>query len=301
MEAQKTIAKSVSLCGVGLHTGESVELVLHPASPDTGIVFKRVDMERSEPLKVSLGDCRADAMRGSILIRDGVRILTVEHLLAAVKGLGVDNLWVEIKGVEVPAMDGSALPFAEKILEAGLVEQDAPKRFVHIERPLWIRSGDSLIAVFPYRGFKVSYTIAYDHPLLKAQYMSYELSPESFLREIAPARTYVFKHELDRILGSGLGKGGSLENTVIIGESGVLNPGGLRFEDEFVRHKVLDLIGDMALLGLCLRGHVVAIKAGHALHLALASKIVEEVKGKGAEDRYHYEGLTSSLSLSACG
>jgi len=149
--------------------------------------------------------------------------------------------------------------------------------------------------------FKVSYTIAYDHPFLKAQFLSYDFSPESFLKDIAPARTYAFKRDVEQILENGLGKGGSLSNTILIGSEGVLNPEGLRFEDEFVRHKILDLIGDMAFLGSWIYAHIVAIKAGHALHLKLVSKIVEEVEGKVAEDRCYNEGFTPPLSLSSCG
>lgn len=299
---QRTISRRINLQGIGLHTGERVEVSFSPASPNTGIVLKRVDLEGKEPIRVSLRECKADAMRGSILVRDGTKIFTVEHLLSAIKGLGIDNILVEIKGSEVPALDGSALPFAEKLLEAGIVEQDVPRRRITLSSPIWVNGGDSFIAAFPYPTFKVSYTIAYDHPFLSSQFLSYELSPDTFLREIAPARTYAFKHEVDLIFKSGLGKGGSLENTVIVDENGVLNPEGLRFQDEFVRHKILDLIGDMALLDGWLSAHVVAIKAGHALHLKLASKMLEEVESKGdAQNRYHYEGSASSLSLSAGG
>lgn len=295
---QRTISKSVSISGIGLHTGESVEVTFRPAPPNSGIVLKRVDEGGKEPIRVCLRECKADTMRGSVLIRDGTKIFTVEHLLSAVKGLGIDNLIVEVRGGEPPALDGSALPFAEKLLEAGIVEQNAPRRVMYLPKPVWVSLGDSFIAAFPHPTFKVSYTIAYNHPFLKSQFLSYELSPESFLKEIAPARTYAFKHELEFILGKGLGKGGSLENTVLIGEDGVLNPTGLRFEDEFVRHKILDLIGDMALLGDWICAHIVAIKAGHALHLSLVSKILEEVESRGAQDRYHYEGSTPSLSVS---
>lgn len=295
---QRTISKSVSISGIGLHTGESVEVTFKPAPPNSGVILKRVDGEGKEPIRVCLRECKVDTMRGSVLVRDGTKIFTVEHLLSAIRGLGIDNLLVEVNGGEPPALDGSALPFAEKLLEAGIVEQDAPRRAISLLRPVWVSSGDSFVAAFPHSTFKVSYTIAYDHPFLKSQFLSYELSPESFLREIAPARTYAFKHEVEFILGKGLGRGGNLENTILIGEDGVLNPTGLRFEDEFVRHKILDLIGDMALLGDWICAHIVAIKAGHALHLSLVSKILEEVENKGAQDRYHYEGSASSLSLS---
>lgn len=300
MERQKTIRRSVEIGGIGLHTGENVMVVLRPAPPNTGIVFKRLDMKESELIRVSLRECRVDTMRGSVLVRDGTRIFTVEHLLSAIRGLGIDNIIVGIHGSEPPAVDGSAFPFAQKLYEAGLVEQDAYKSFIDLNSPVWISMGDSLIAAFPYPGFKISYVIAYDHPLLKAQFLSYEFSPETFLRDIAPARTYAFKQELDAIWKLGLAKGGSLENAVVIDEDGVMNPEGLRFEDEFVRHKVLDLIGDMAFLGDWIHAHIVAVKAGHELHLRLVSRILEEVDEKGVENRYSYEGSASPLSLSIC-
>jgi len=296
---QRTISRKVSVQGIGLHTGEQVEVFFNPAPPNSGIAFKRIDEEGREPIKVSLRECKADVKRGSVLIRDGTKIYTVEHLLSAIRGLGIDNLLIEIKGGEPPALDGSALPFVEKLLEAGIVEQDVLKRRIILLKPVWVNGKDSFIAAFPHPTFKVSYTISYNHSFLKSQFLSYELSPETFPREIAPARTYAFKNEVDFIFKSGLGKGGSLDNTVVIDEGGVLNPEGLRFEDEFVRHKILDLIGDMALLDGWLSAHIVAIRAGHALHLELASRILEEVGEKGdAEDRYHYEGPASSLSLS---
>lgn len=297
MNMQRTILRSVNVSGVGLHTGESVEVIFKPAPPNSGIILRRLDVEAREPIRVCLRECKADTMRGSVLIRDGTKIFTVEHLLSAIRGLGIDNLIIEVNGSEPPALDGSALPFVEKLLEAGLVEQDVPRRVISLSEPIWVSANDSLIAAFPHPTFKVSYTIAYDHPFLRSQFLSYELLPETFIKEIAPARTYAFKHEIDFILGRGLGKGGSLENTILIDENGVLNPMGLRFEDEFVRHKILDLIGDMALLGDWICAHIVAIKAGHALHLSLVSKILEEVDKKGAQDRYYYEGSASSLSF----
>ncbi len=300
MERQRTIARSVEIRGIGLHTGEKVTVTLHPAPPRTGIIFKRVDKEGSDPIRVSLRECEADAMRGSVLVRDGTKIFTVEHLLSAIRGIGIDNIVVEIDGSEPPALDGSALPFARKLYEAGLVEQDAYRSFIVLDDPVWISAENALIAAFPYPGFKVSYVISYDHPFLRVQFLSYELSTESFLREIAPARTYAFKRELDTIWKLGLAKGGSLENAIVIDEKGVMNPEGLRFEDEFVRHKILDLIGDMAFLGDWIRAHIVAVRAGHRLHLKLVSRILEEVNRKSVKNRYSYESTAPSLSISTC-
>jgi UDP-3-O-[3-hydroxymyristoyl] N-acetylglucosamine deacetylase len=208
-------------------------------------------------------------------MRDAVQVETVEHLLAAVVSLGVDNLTVELNSPEVPIMDGSASPFVYLIQDVGVKTLDAPRRYLKVHRPISLSAGDKRIAIYPSDHFKVTYSIAYDHPLLRHQSRTIRLTGESFVDEIAPARTFTFLKEVEMLRRQGLALGGSLENAIVIGDTGVLNS-ALRFDDEFVRHKILDVIGDMALVGYPMIGHLVAHRGGHALHTAFAAKILEE-------------------------
>jgi UDP-3-O-[3-hydroxymyristoyl] N-acetylglucosamine deacetylase len=209
------------------------------------------------------------------LMRDAVRVDTVEHLLAALVSLGVDNVIVELNSPEVPIMDGSAAPFVYLIQEAGVRALEAPRRFLKVRRPISLTRGDKRIALYPSDHFKVTYSIAFDHPLLRHQSRTIRLTGESFVDEIAPARTFTFLKEVEMLRQQGLALGGSLENAVVIGDTGVLN-NALRFDDEFVRHKILDVIGDMALVGHPIIGHLVAHRGGHALHTAFAAQVLEE-------------------------
>jgi len=273
MKAQRTLRRSISCAGIGLHSGRKVTLSLKPALADTGIRFRRCDQDGMEvPATVKhVGGINY----ATGLSRDAVRVDTVEHLLAALVSLGIDNVIVELNSPEVPIMDGSASPFIELIQRAGVRQLGAARRYLKVLRPLSLSRGNKSIALYPSDQFRVTYSIAFDHPLLQHQSMSLEINEETFADEIAPARTFTFLKEVETLRQQGLALGGSLENAIVIGETGVLN-GRLRFEDEFVRHKILDVIGDMALLGYPLVGHLVAHRGGHALHTEFAAHVLED-------------------------
>jgi UDP-3-O-[3-hydroxymyristoyl] N-acetylglucosamine deacetylase len=272
MHAQRTLRRPISCAGIGLHSGNKVTLSLKPAAADAGIRFRRSDLGgREVPATVSHVGGINHATR---LMRDTVRVDTVEHLLAAFVSLGVDNAIVELSSPEVPIMDGSAAPFIYLIHEAGLKRLAAPKRFLKVVRPIALSRGDKRIALYPSDHFKVTYSISFDHPMLRHQSRTMHITEESFIEEIAPARTFGFLKEVEMLRQNGLALGGSLENAIVLGETGALN--ALRFEDEFVRHKILDVIGDMALVGYPIIGHLVAHRGGHALHTSFASKLLEE-------------------------
>ena len=273
MHAQRTLRRSISCAGIGLHSGRKVTLSLKPASADSGIWFRRSDLGGVElPATVQhVGGIHY----ATGLTRDAVKVDTVEHLLAALVSLGIDNVVVELNSPEVPIMDGSAAPFVYLIQEAGFRELGARRRYLKVLRPISLSRGDKRIALYPSDHFKVTYSIAFDHPLLRHQSRTLRISPESFVEEIAPARTFTFLKEVEMLRQQGLALGGSLENAVVIGDTGVLNS-GLRFDDECVRHKILDVIGDMALVGHPVIGHLVAHRGGHALHTAFAAQVREE-------------------------
>lgn len=271
MDAQLTLRRSISCAGIGLHSGNKVTLTLKPAAANSGIRFRRADLGIEIPATVT----SVSGLRyATVLGPDGATVQTVEHLLAALVSVGVDNLVIELTQNEVPIMDGSAAPFLYLIHEAGLKRLSAPRRYLKIVRPLQIADGDKRIAVYPSDHFKVSYTISFDHPILRHQSRTERITELTFAEHIAPARTFGFLKEVEWLRQNGLALGGSLDNAIVIGDTGVLN--ALRFEDEFVRHKILDAVGDLALLGYPVLGHVVAHRAGHALHTALAAKILEE-------------------------
>jgi UDP-3-O-[3-hydroxymyristoyl] N-acetylglucosamine deacetylase len=273
MTAQRTLRRATTCAGIGLHSGRKVTLSLRPAAAGSGIRFRRLDLGGLEvPAEINhLGAINY----ATGLMRDAVQVETVEHLLAAVVSLGVDNLTVELNSPEVPIMDGSASPFVYLIQDVGVKTLDAPRRYLKVHRPISLSAGDKRIAIYPSDHFKVTYSIAYDHPPLRHQSRTIRLTGESFVDEIAPARTFTFLKEVEMLRRQGLALGGSLENAIVIGDTGVLNS-ALRFDDEFVRHKILDVIGDMALVGYPMIGHRVAHRGGHALHTAFAAKILEE-------------------------
>jgi UDP-3-O-[3-hydroxymyristoyl] N-acetylglucosamine deacetylase len=273
MHPQRTLRRSISCAGIGLHSGNKVTLSLRPAAAGTGIRFRRSDLGGLEiPATIEhVGGINL----ATGLARDTVRVDTVEHLLAALVSLGVDNAIVELNSPEVPIMDGSAAPFIYLINEAGVKPLPAPRRYLKVLRPISVSRGDKRIAVYPSDHFKVTYSISFDHPLLRHQSRTIRLTEETFVEEIAPARTFGFLSEVEMLRQQGLALGGSLENAVVIGDTGVLN-NALRFDDEFVRHKILDVIGDMALVGHPLIGHLVAHRGGHALHAAFAARVLEE-------------------------
>ena len=273
MDAQRTLRRQISCVGIGLHSGNKVNLTLRPAPPDYGIRFRRTDLGDYE-VQATVRNL-AGIQLATGLARDEVSVETVEHLLAALVSIGIDNVIVELNSPEVPIMDGSASPFIYLIHEAGVKALPARRKYLKIVRPIAISRGDKRIALYPSDHFKVTYSISYDHPLLRHQSRTVRLSADAFVEEVAPARTFTFLKDVEMMRQNGLALGGSLENAIVLGETGILN-NALRFEDEFVRHKILDAIGDLALVGHPVIGHLVAHRAGHALHTEFASKILDE-------------------------
>jgi UDP-3-O-[3-hydroxymyristoyl] N-acetylglucosamine deacetylase len=273
MHTQRTLRRSTSCAGIGLHSGNKVTLTLRPAPADFGIRFRRSDLGGLEvPATVKhVGGINY----ATGLARDAVSVDTVEHLLAALVSLAIDNVIVELNSPEVPIMDGSSAPFIYLIQEAGVKQLTQPRHFLKVLRPMSLSHGEKRIGLYPSDHFKVTYSIAFDHPLLRHQARTLRVTEESFIEEIAPARTFTFLKEVEMLRQRGLALGGSLENAVVIGESGVLN-NALRFDDEIVRHKILDVIGDMALVGHPIVGHLVAHRGGHALHTAFAAQVLED-------------------------
>jgi UDP-3-O-[3-hydroxymyristoyl] N-acetylglucosamine deacetylase len=275
MRDQQTIDHSVTCTGVGLHTGQHATLRLHPAPADHGIVFKRSDLGRSAPIRAA-ADLVVSTSFSTTLGRDRNTVQTVEHLLAACAGLRIDNLLIDVNGPEVPILDGSAEPFVSLLRHAGISPQGRVQPYMRLIRPLHIgRPGRGIVALpapFP----KISYAIDFPDDAVRRQHYLYEWTEAEFVREIAPARTFGFVKDVERMRAMGLIKGASLDNAVVVGERGVMNPGGLRFADEFVRHKVLDLIGDLSLTGLPLVAHVIADCAGHTMNLELVRQLMAQ-------------------------
>jgi UDP-3-O-[3-hydroxymyristoyl] N-acetylglucosamine deacetylase len=270
MSAQRTIRRSIPCTGIGLHSGQKVSLALKPAAADTGIRFVRADLGIEIP--ATLDHLGNKLQLQTTLVNGAASVDTVEHLLSALRGTGIDNIIVELNQAEVPIMDGSAAPWVYLIQEAGVKELNAPRRVLRVNRAITVEKGDKSISIFPSDTFKVSYAIQFDHPMLRAQKKTLEITESSYVNEIAPARTFGFLKEVEMLRQRGLALGGSLDNAVVLGETGVLNP--LRFDDEFVRHKMLDVIGDLALVGYHVLGHVSVQRGGHALHTELASALL---------------------------
>ena len=274
MNEQRTLRRSISCAGIGLHSGTKVTLSLKPAPADYGIRFRRADLGGLEvPATVKhVGGIHY----ATGLASETAKVNTVEHLLAALMSLGIDNAVVELNSPEVPIMDGSAAPFVYLIQEAGIKHLPASRRYLKVLRPLSLSRGEKRIALYPSDHFKVTYSIAFDHPMLRHQSRTLRITEDAFVDEIAPARTFGFLKEVEMMRQSGLALGGSLENAVVIGDTAVLN-NTLRFDDEFVRHKILDVIGDMALIGRPIIGHLVAHRGGHALHTEFAASVLDAV------------------------
>lgn len=274
---QRTLASDICCTGTGLHSGKEVSLTLRPAGVDTGIVFSRKDV--TDPVDISVGMRAISAATFATSLENrGVSVCTVEHLLAAISGLGIDNLVVEVDAPEVPIMDGSAAPFVNLIRDAGIVEQSQARKYVVIRETIRVAEGERWVEIQPSNKLKISYTVDFDHPMISRQFYEVSFPGKTFPENISPARTFGFLSDVAALRARGYALGGSLENAVVMDDFGVLNEEGLRFPDEFVRHKILDLIGDLSLLGYPLIGHVIAYKSGHALNHKLLRELLSREK-----------------------
>jgi len=274
MDKQRTIQNEVSVSGVGLHTAKKALLTLKPADIDSGIIFTRLDLADKPKVKALPENVltQTRSLRRSSIGKNNVEIHTIEHLMAAISGLGIDNLNIEIDNEEVPGLDGSSVNFVDLLLKAGIKEQEKERSYYRINKPISVEEGGASISALPYEGFKVSYTLDYNHPMLKSQFKEIEINGDSFKAEISQARTFCLEEEAKKLQELGVGLGANYENTLVLGKSGVIK-NTLRYNDEFLRHKILDLIGDLYLLGRPLKAHIVALKSGHSLNLELIKMI----------------------------
>ena len=270
---QRTVAKRVTCSGVGLHSGRPATLTLAPAPADTGIRFVRMDLGVEIPARAANV---VDTTLSTNLAVGNARVHTVEHLLSALTGLGIDNCRVELDGPEMPILDGSSAPFVAMVRESGIAEQRTGKQFLVIEKPVEVRDGDKMARLEPADSFSIEFTVDFKHPLVTDQAFRFSFSDRNYEREVARARTFCFLRDIERMKKAGLARGGSLENAIVVDEFSILNPEGLRFPDEFARHKVLDAIGDLSLFGLPLIGHFHAYKSGHGLNHALVTKVLAD-------------------------
>jgi UDP-3-O-[3-hydroxymyristoyl] N-acetylglucosamine deacetylase len=270
MRLQRTLKQEVSFEGIGLHTGGYSKVCIKPAPRDSGILFLRTDKDVSIRASVS---AVSDTAFATTLGYNGAKIRTVEHVLAALSGLGIDNATIEVSGPEMPILDGSSLELTELIIKNGIAKQSKKRPYIKITSPLSLTDGNAEIAVFPYNGRRVTYRIHFNHHLLGEQTLSLDLTEENFAMEIAPARTFGFLKDVEYLKANGFARGGSFDNAIILGEHGVLNGTGLRFKDEFVRHKMLDLIGDLSLSGFPIYGHIIANKSGHTTNVKFLKKL----------------------------
>jgi UDP-3-O-[3-hydroxymyristoyl] N-acetylglucosamine deacetylase len=275
---QRTLKNVIRATGVGMHTGEKVLMTLRPAPANTGIVFRRVDLDPVVEIKAEPQRVRDTALSTTMVDDSGVRVATIEHLMSALAGLGIDNLYVDLSASEVPIMDGSAGPFAFLIQSAGIAEQNAPKRFIRILKPVEARDGDKWVRFEPYEGFRVKFTIEFDHPVIRSHSCKADLdfSTTSYLKEVARARTFGFMRDIEYLRQRNLVLGGSLDNAVVLDDYRVLNETGLRYDDEFVKHKVLDAIGDLYLLGRNPIGIFTGHKSGHELNNLLVRALLAD-------------------------
>ena len=277
MLKQRTLNTVIRATGVGLHTGDKVEMTLRPAAPDTGIVFRRTDLPGSGEIRVQPQSV-TDTRLCSTLEHGSSRVMTVEHLMSALAGLGVDNVQVDLTAGEVPIMDGSAGPFVFLLQQAGIVEQPALKKFIRVKKTVEVRDGDKWVRFDPYFGFKLDFTIDFDHPVFEhsGKRVMIDFADNSYIKEISRARTFGFMHEVEYLRSNGLARGGSLDNAIVLDEYRVLNNDGLRYDDEFAKHKVLDAIGDLYVLGHPLVGAYTAYKSGHAMNNQLLRALMAD-------------------------
>ena len=277
MIRQRTLKNVIRATGVGLHTGEKVYLTVRPAPVDTGIVFRRVDLDPVVEIKAGSHSV-GETTLSTTLVQNGVKVGTVEHLLSAMAGLGVDNAYVELSAPEVPIMDGSAGPFVFLLQSAGIREQEAAKKFIRIKKKVTVKEGDKVATFVPFDGFKVTFSIEFDHPVFEErdQLASIDFSTTSFVKEVARARTFGFMRDIEFLRSQNLALGGSVDNAIVVDEYRILNEDGLRYDDEFVKHKMLDAIGDLYQLGYSLIGEFVGHKSGHALNNALLRELLSQ-------------------------
>ncbi len=295
MVKQRTLQKAVRATGIGLHSGQKVFMSLLPAGPDTGIRFRRIDL--SPPVEVpASADLIRETTLSSTLVMGEVRVATVEHLMSALAGLGIDNCIIELSSPEVPIMDGSSSPFVFLIQSAGIHEQDAAKRFIRIKQPVQVQEGDKFARFEPFDGFRLSFAIDFKHPIFKTsrQNAVVDFSSTAYVREVSRARTFGFMRELDQLRAHNLGLGASLDNVVALDEYRVMNQEGLRFEDEFVRHKILDAVGDLYLGGHSLIGAYTAYKSGHALNNKLLRALLAD---EGAWEFVSFDGAADAAPI----
>lgn len=296
MIKQRTLKNVIRATGVGLHSGEKVYLTLRPAQPDTGIIFRRVDL--NEPVEIlATAENVGPTTLSTTLEQDGVRISTVEHLLSAMAGLGIDNAYVDVSTGEVPIMDGSSGPFVFLIQSAGIAEQAAPKRFIRIKKSIVVEEDDKWARFDPFEGFKVGFSINFDHPVFKGMPCKAEIdfSTTSFVKEVSRARTFGFMNDIEYLRSQNLVLGGSIDNAIVVDEFRVLNEDGLRYEDEFVKHKILDAIGDLYLLGHSLIGAFSGYRSGHALNNKLLKALIAD-ESAWEEVTFEDEGSASPIS-----
>ena len=273
MICQSTIARSVAISGIGLHTGQRINMTLRPADAGTGIVFHRQFEHHTVVIEAKSANV-VDTRLATVIGKGDVRVSTVEHLLAALAAYGIDNLHIDIDGSEVPIMDGSAAPFASLIEDAGLLYHPQSRKFLAIRQPVNVIDGEKRVSIIPSRFFRITFDIAFQHPCIALQQRSVKVNSAAFKRDLAPARTFGFLRDVEMLKAAGLARGGSLENAIVVDDERILNPEGLRFQDEFVRHKILDAIGDLSLIGYPILGHVRAFKAGHDINHQLVEKIL---------------------------
>jgi UDP-3-O-[3-hydroxymyristoyl] N-acetylglucosamine deacetylase len=277
MIRQRTLKNVIRATGIGLHTGEKVYLTVRPAPIDTGIIFRRVDLDPVVEIPAAAENV-GETTLSSTLVKGDVKVGTVEHFLSAMAGLGIDNAYVELSAPEVPIMDGSAGPFVFLLQSAGIQEQEALKKFIRIKKPVKVEEGDKSATFLPFDGFKVSFEIEFDHPVFRGrtQTASIDFSSTSFVKEVARARTFGFMRDIEYLRSKNLALGGSVNNAIVVDEFRILNEDGLRYEDEFVKHKMLDAIGDLYLLGFSLIGEFVGHKSGHSLNNQLLRRLMAE-------------------------
>ncbi|MCL5773038.1 MAG: UDP-3-O-acyl-N-acetylglucosamine deacetylase [Firmicutes bacterium] len=290
---QRTIAKNIEIQGKGLHTGKGSSLLLKPSPENSGVVFLRTDQPGSVPIPARI-DWLDKAERCTAIGKFPNVVMTVEHLMAALYGIGISNVCVEIKGDEVPALDGSAAPFVKFLEDAGIIEQDEPEAELFVDKPVWCGRKDSLIFAVPARELRITYVAKFNHPLVGTQMLELAITPESFKKEIAPSRTFGFWEEVQGLWNRNLALGGDLENAILIMENSYSTP--LRFEDEVVRHKMLDMVGDIALLGSPLRAHIIAVKGSHSLNMEFL-KILQSKEGADAEHPGDFKNSSSPVSF----